>query len=177
MTIQSILLSLILCIINTGASDINDNTTETDDNNVSHVPVPPGINQFESIIWLVIHLSLTSDYKDGGLPLISDSVFSLIIMLYVLFAFLFVFFLFCWRRGPDMSFGKVTQLNQSNQDHHPHWNWLCIIGYFFRKETLNVFCRERQFQLHQLSLRPLLLETMKTSLSLKRNNLNSNWMT
>ena len=40
-------------------------------------------------------------HKEGGLPLISDSVFSLIIMLYVLFAFLFVFFLFCWRRGPD----------------------------------------------------------------------------
>merc|ERR1711990_820482 len=38
-------------------------------------------------------------HKDGGLPLISDSLFSLIIMLYVLLAFIFVFFLFCWRRG------------------------------------------------------------------------------
>ena len=41
------------------------------------------------------------DHRDGGLPLISDSLFSLIIMLYVLIAFVFVFFLFCWRRGPD----------------------------------------------------------------------------
>ena len=41
-------------------------------------------------------------HRDGGLPLISDSLFSLIIMLYVLLAFIFVFFLFCWRRGaPD----------------------------------------------------------------------------
>ena len=43
------------------------------------------------------------DHKDGGLPLISDSVFSLIIMIYVLLAFFFVFFLFCWRRGPERS--------------------------------------------------------------------------
>ena len=35
------------------------------------------------------------DHRDGGLPLISDSLFSLIIMLYVLLAFVFVFFLFC----------------------------------------------------------------------------------
>ena len=50
--------------------------------------------------------NLTSqiDHQDGGLPLISDSVFSLIIMLYVFFAFVFVFFLFCWRRGPDTSY-------------------------------------------------------------------------
>ena len=40
-------------------------------------------------------------HRDGGLPLISDSLFSLIIMLYVLLAFVFVFFLFCWRRGPE----------------------------------------------------------------------------
>ena len=52
------------------------------------------------------------DYKDGGLPLISDSLFSLIIMLYVLLAFFFVFFLFCWRRGPDRSLpnNKVTRM-------------------------------------------------------------------
>ena len=47
------------------------------------------------------------DHKDGGLPLISDSVFSLIIMVYVLLAFFFVFFLFCWRRGPELSTHKV----------------------------------------------------------------------
>ena len=45
--------------------------------------------------------TLPPDHRDGGLPLISDSLFSLIIMLYVLLAFVFVFFLFCWRRGPD----------------------------------------------------------------------------
>ena len=43
------------------------------------------------------------DHKDGGLPLISDSVFSFIIMVYVLLAFFFVFFLFCWKRGPERS--------------------------------------------------------------------------
>ena len=55
------------------------------------LPVPPG-------------------HRDGGLPLISDSLFSLIIMLYVLLAFVFVFFLFCWRRGPDRPLldNKVT---------------------------------------------------------------------
>ena len=48
--------------------------------------------------------SLPPDHRDGGLPLISDSVFSLIIMIYVLLAFFFVFFLFCWKRGPDRPF-------------------------------------------------------------------------
>jgi len=43
--------------------------------------------------------NMTNGHVDGGLPLISDSVFSLIIMVYVLLAFFFVFFLFCWRRG------------------------------------------------------------------------------
>jgi hypothetical protein len=47
---------------------------------------------------------LPPDHRDGGLPLISDSVFSLIIMIYVLLAFFFVFFLFCWKRGPDRPF-------------------------------------------------------------------------
>ena len=46
-------------------------------------------------------------HVDGGLPLISDSVFSLIIMVYVLLAFFFVFFLFCWRRGaPNNQLGE-----------------------------------------------------------------------
>ena len=45
--------------------------------------------------------NLPPDHRDGGLPLISDSLFSLIIMIYVLLAFFFVFFLFCWKRGPD----------------------------------------------------------------------------
>ena len=45
--------------------------------------------------------NLPPEHQDGGLPLISDSVFSLIIMIYVLLAFFLVFFLFCWKRGPD----------------------------------------------------------------------------
>ena len=38
-------------------------------------------------------------YKNGGMPLISDSLFSLVILLYVSIAFLFVFFMFCWKSG------------------------------------------------------------------------------
>ena len=48
-------------------------------------------------------VTVPPDHKDGGLPLISDSVFSFIIMVYVLLAFFFVFFLFCWKRGPERS--------------------------------------------------------------------------
>ena len=39
------------------------------------------------------------NYVEGGLPILSDAVFSLIIMIYVAGAFFFVFFLFCWQRG------------------------------------------------------------------------------
>ena len=33
----------------------------------------------------------------GGLPMISDSAFSLLILIYVSIAFCFVFFMFCWK--------------------------------------------------------------------------------
>lgn len=56
------------------------------------------------IINVTSSTNLPTDHRDGGLPLISDSVFSLIIMIYVLLAFFFVFFLFCWKRGPDRPF-------------------------------------------------------------------------
>ena len=42
-------------------------------------------------------------YERGGMPIISDSLFSLVILLYVSVAFLFVFFMFCWRTGNNGS--------------------------------------------------------------------------
>lgn len=36
-------------------------------------------------------------HRPGGLPMISDSAFSLVILLYVSIAFVFVFFMFCWK--------------------------------------------------------------------------------
>ena len=36
-------------------------------------------------------------HRPGGLPMISDSAFSLTILIYVSVAFLLVFFLFCWK--------------------------------------------------------------------------------
>jgi hypothetical protein len=41
----------------------------------------------------------------GGLPIMSDTVFSLIILVYVSVAFCIVFFLFCWKA----SHGRPTQ--------------------------------------------------------------------
>ena len=38
-----------------------------------------------------------SGHVPGGLPMISDSAFSLTILIYVSVAFLLVFFLFCWK--------------------------------------------------------------------------------
>ena len=42
-------------------------------------------------------------YEKGGMPLISDSLFSLVILIYVSVAFLFVFFMFCWKNGNNGS--------------------------------------------------------------------------
>ena len=39
----------------------------------------------------------TTGHVPGGLPMISDSAFSLTILIYVSVAFLLVFFLFCWK--------------------------------------------------------------------------------
>ena len=89
MSAVSILITWLLAGIVTGL-DVTDkerrlaNFTREEDEQEEEAPIPP-------------------DHKDGGLPLISDSVFSLIIMIYVLLAFFFVFFLFCWRRGPERS--------------------------------------------------------------------------
>merc|ERR1719411_1276898 len=38
-----------------------------------------------------------SSYKDGPMPTISDSLFSLIILIYVGVIFIFMFFAFCWK--------------------------------------------------------------------------------
>ena len=46
-------------------------------------------------------------YENGGMPLMSDSLFSLIILIYVSVAFLFVFFMFCWKNGNSESGGDV----------------------------------------------------------------------
>lgn len=47
----------------------------------------------------------------GGLPIISDSAFSLVILLYVSIAFLFVFFLFCWKTNTNTD-GNGEELKQ-----------------------------------------------------------------
>ena len=50
------------------------------------------------------------NYVEGGLPILSDAVFSLIIMIYVAGAFFFVFFLFCWQRGLPQVFIQQNSL-------------------------------------------------------------------
>ena len=55
-------------------------------------------------------------FKPGGLPLMSDGAFSLVVMIYVSIAFLFVFFMFCWNnhyprgdpKGSPSGQGKPT---------------------------------------------------------------------
>ena len=47
-------------------------------------------------------------YKRGGMPLMSDSLFSLIILIYVSVAFLFVFFMFCWRSANSDNSGEMS---------------------------------------------------------------------
>ena len=85
------------------------------------------------------------DHKDGGLPLISDSVFSLIIMVYVLLAFFFVFFLFCWRRGPELSTHKVKLTSLFVLTCH---------NIYSRAPDLTVCCKERPPRPRQSSPRP-----------------------
>ena len=85
------------------------------------------------------------DHKDGGLPLISDSVFSLIIMIYVLLAFFFVFFLFCWRRGPEISSHKVLFTSLFVLTCH---------NIYPRAQGPTVCCRERPPRPRRSSLRP-----------------------
>ncbi len=41
--------------------------------------------------------SKSNGHVSGGLPMISDSMFSLVILVYVSVAFCFVFFMFCWK--------------------------------------------------------------------------------
>ena len=57
-----------------------------------HPAYPPLDNDKERV-------RVPPNYVEGGLPILSDAVFSLIIMIYVAGAFFFVFFLFCWQRG------------------------------------------------------------------------------
>ena len=60
------------------------------------------------------------NYVEGGLPILSDAVFSLIIMIYVSGAFFFVFFLFCWQRGlPQVLFSQCFQVLQHHSSSLP----------------------------------------------------------
>ena len=45
----------------------------------------------------------------GGLPMISDSAFSLLILIYVSIAFCFVFFMFCWKTDAAIDTKKGLQ--------------------------------------------------------------------
>jgi len=46
----------------------------------------------------------------GGLPIISDAVFSLVILVYVSSAFCFVFFMFCWKSETNKGFEHQCSL-------------------------------------------------------------------
>ena len=60
------------------------------------------------------------NYVEGGLPILSDAVFSLIIMIYVSGAFFFVFFLFCWQRGlPQVLFSQCFKVLQHHSSSLP----------------------------------------------------------
>ena len=48
----------------------------------------------------------------GGLPMMSDSVFSLIILVYVSVAFCIVFFLFCWKASGGRGTGQPLDFKQ-----------------------------------------------------------------
>uniref|UniRef100_A0A0K2U126 Uncharacterized protein n=1 Tax=Lepeophtheirus salmonis TaxID=72036 RepID=A0A0K2U126_LEPSM len=49
-------------------------------------------------------------HESGGLPMISDSAYSLVILIYVSLSFLCIFFLFCWKssngKGSETDSGK-----------------------------------------------------------------------
>jgi len=45
----------------------------------------------------------------GGLPIISDAAFSLVILIYVSIAFCFVFFMFCWKSESNNNKGFEHQ--------------------------------------------------------------------
>ena len=54
--------------------------------------------------------SLIKNHVSGGLPMISDSMFSLVILIYVSGAFCFVFFMFCWNN--ESGGGRDTGMKQ-----------------------------------------------------------------
>jgi hypothetical protein len=55
----------------------------------------------------------------GGLPMISDSAFSLTILIYVSVAFLLVFFLFCWKSNGSGSAEDLTKQCPLMTNHNP----------------------------------------------------------
>jgi len=46
--------------------------------------------------------NVDESHVSGGLPTISDALFSLVVLIYVSIAFLFVFFMFCWKSEADL---------------------------------------------------------------------------
>ena len=67
-------------------------------------------------------------YERGGMPLMSDSVFSLIILIYVSVAFLFVFFMFCWRNGNGRAAGTLAGMGTNGNLKCPLMSLEDIIG-------------------------------------------------
>ena len=61
-----------------------------------------------------------SSYKDGPMPTISDSLFSLIILIYVGVIFVFMFFAFCWKEPepppPDPKHANIPMITEMLAD-------------------------------------------------------------
>ena len=69
------------------------NDDENDDSNKAPDPFKP-----------------TTGHIPGGLPMMSDSAFSLCILIYVSVAFLLVFFLFCWKtNNGNGNYGELVK--------------------------------------------------------------------
>merc|ERR1719412_2094929 len=56
-------------------------------------------------------LELPPISSDGPHPLISDSLFSLIIFIYVAVTFLYIFYAFCWREAPRKELTEEEKKN------------------------------------------------------------------
>jgi len=65
-----------------------------DFNPINNLNVDPRVVDMDNLDDILI-----KNHVSGGLPMISDSMFSLVILIYVSVAFCFVFFMFCWSSG------------------------------------------------------------------------------
>uniref|UniRef100_A0A0K2T713 Uncharacterized protein n=1 Tax=Lepeophtheirus salmonis TaxID=72036 RepID=A0A0K2T713_LEPSM len=66
---------------------------------------------FDSPFNETFNASVPNWHRSGGLPMISDSAFSLIILIYVSIPFLCMFFLFCWKTAETEDENKLGQSN------------------------------------------------------------------